>query len=128
MDEKSKLAVTSSVAALLDLWQLSVPQKIAILGFESEADLGRLNDLPCTLNWSPSLEQRLSLILNIHANLRLLFSNSKNIYGFMRMVNKNSPFEGQKPIDVATQNLDGLCNVYNAISSIGSSKLKTRPN
>jgi hypothetical protein len=120
MDDKSKFTVTSSVAKILDRWQLSVPQKIAILGFESEADLGRFVDSPPTLNWSPSLEQRLSLIINIHTNLRVLFSNPENIYGFMTMVNNNSPFLGKRPIVMASQNLDGLNTVYQAISSIGN--------
>jgi hypothetical protein len=120
MDDKSKFTVTSSVAKILDRWQLSVPQKIAILGFESEADLGRFVDSPPTLNWSPSLEQRLSLIINIHTNLRVLFSNPENIYGFMTMVNNNSPFLGKRPIVMASQNLDGLNTVYQAVSSIGN--------
>lgn len=43
--------------------------------------------------------ERISHILNIHAGLRVAFSNPKNIYGFINMVNHNSPFNGNKPID-----------------------------
>jgi hypothetical protein len=120
MDDKSKVAITSAVATLLNRWRLTESQKIAILGFESDADLASFVDSPSTLNWSPALEQRLSLILNIHEKLRLLFSNPENIYGFMTMVNNNSPFWGQKPIEMASQNLDALNTVYQAISSIGN--------
>ena len=42
--------------------------------------------------------ERISYILNIHAGLRVTFNNPKNIYGFINMVNHNSPFNGNKPI------------------------------
>jgi hypothetical protein len=105
---KSKAAVSSSVTKLLDRWQLSVPQKVAILGLESDSDYYWFVDSASTLNWSPALEQRFSLVLNIHAKLKLLFSNPENIYGFMTMVNHNSPFKGKKPIELASQGIESL--------------------
>lgn len=119
MDDKSKVAITSAVATLLNRWRLTESQKIAILGFESDADLASFVDSPSTLNWSPALEQRLSLILNIHEKLRLLFSNPENTYGFMTMDNSNPPFRGEKPIELASQNLEGLNALYQAILVIG---------
>jgi hypothetical protein len=118
MDDKSKFAVTSSVASLLNRWRLTESQKIAILGFETDADLASFVDSPSTLNWSPALEQRLSLILNIHEKLRLLFSNPENTYGFMTMVNNNSPFLGKRPIDLASQDADGLTVVHTTLLSM----------
>ncbi|MGK0270502.1 MAG: hypothetical protein ACI88H_001148 [Cocleimonas sp.] len=118
MDDKSKFAVTSSVATLLNRWRLTESQKIAILGFESDADLASFVDSPSTLNWSPALKQRLSLILNIHEKLRLLFSNPENTYGFMTMVNNNSPFLGKRPIDLASQGADGLIVVHKTLLSM----------
>src|SRR5690554_4696255 len=37
---------------------------------------------------------RVSLILNMHAALRVLFENPENLYGFMRMKNHNPFFNG----------------------------------
>lgn len=120
MDDKCKTTVSSAVAILFEHWKISEAQKIAILDFDSCANLVSFFNSPSTFNWSPALEQRLSLILNIHAKLRLLFSNPNNVYGYMTMVNKNSPFNGRKPIELASQNLEGLNTVYQAISSIDS--------
>ena len=120
MDKNSKVAVTVAITTLLDRWGLTAPEKIAILGFASDADLDCFINSPSTLNFSPALEQRLSLILNIHAELRLIFSNPMNVYGFMTMINNNSPFLGKKPIELASQNVEGLNAVYQAISFIGN--------
>ncbi|WP_434926253.1 antitoxin Xre-like helix-turn-helix domain-containing protein [Shewanella sp. HL-SH5] len=43
---------------------------------------------------------RISYILNIHAALRMYFSNPENVYGFMQMENANPYFEGRKPLDI----------------------------
>jgi hypothetical protein len=118
MVNKSNVAVVRAVTKLLALWSLTEAQEIAILGFESNAELNDLVNVPSRLHLSPDLELRLSIILNIHEELRLLFSNPVNIYGYMTMANNNSPFKGQKPIEIASQNLDGLNIVYQAISSI----------
>ncbi|MDU0353755.1 hypothetical protein RS130_07310 [Paraglaciecola aquimarina] len=72
MDDKSKAIVVSAVVRLLERWRLSESQKVAVLGFESKADYDKFVDSPVTLNWSQSLEEHLSLVLNIHAELRTL--------------------------------------------------------
>lgn len=120
MDNDGKVAVIVGINTLLDRWGLAASEKIAILGFASDADLDCFINSPSTLNFSPALEQRLSLILNIHTELRLIFSNPMNFYGFMTMLNNNSPFLGKKPIELASQSLEGLSSVYHAISFIGS--------
>ncbi len=120
IDDKSKIAVTVAVAKLLDRWTLTASQKITILGLESDADLADFVESPLSVNLTPVLEIRLSLILNIHAKLRLLFSNPVNIYGFMTMVNNNSPFDVLRPIDLACKKEEGLHSVYQAIVAIGS--------
>lgn len=43
---------------------------------------------------------RVSLVLNIHAALRVLFENPENLYGFMRMKNHNPFFNGRAPLEV----------------------------
>lgn len=43
---------------------------------------------------------RVSLILNMHAALRVLFENPENLYGFMRMKNQNPFFNGRSPLEI----------------------------
>ena len=41
--------------------------------------------------------KRVSLVLNIHSALRMLFDNPANVYGFMQMENHNEFFNGRSP-------------------------------
>ena len=44
--------------------------------------------------------KRVSLVLNIHSALRMLFDNPANVYGLMQMENHNEFFNGRSPMDV----------------------------
>lgn len=96
---------------LLKKWKLSETQKTAIWGCEIE--LSAEFDLD-------ELKPRLLYILNIHKELRLLFNNPDNYYGYMTMINNNSPFNGKRPIDLACSGMLGLRDTHEAICSIGS--------
>ncbi len=47
--------------------------------------------------------QRISLVLNIHAVLRLVFDNPENVYGFPSMENRNDFFNGRTPLEIMAQ-------------------------
>ena len=51
------------------------------------------------MSFSDEQVERVSYILNIHAGLRVAFTNQKNVYSFMSMINHASPFNGMQPID-----------------------------
>ncbi|MEP4892450.1 MAG: hypothetical protein ABJV04_20730 [Aliiglaciecola sp.] len=109
MNKQSKKVVLNSVLKLLDKWSLTATEKQNVLGFE-------LNNIPKTL--SPEQELRLSVLLDMHGDLRQLFTNPANLYGYMTMKNHNAPFNGGRPIDLACKSLQGLNSVHNAIKSI----------
>lgn len=48
-------------------------------------------------------EQRISLVLAIHAILRTVFSNQSNVRGFTQLKNGNAFFEGRSPLEVMSQ-------------------------
>lgn len=54
--------------------------------------------------WQVSLDEdqltRISLVLNMHAALRVLFENPDNLYGFMTLANHNAFFHGRSPLEV----------------------------
>ncbi|MFA0251328.1 MULTISPECIES: DUF2384 domain-containing protein [unclassified Vibrio] len=52
-----------------------------------------------------NLEVRISHILNIHATLRVIFSNEDNVYGFMSHANNNTFFNGRSPIRIISSGL-----------------------
>lgn len=47
--------------------------------------------------------QRISLVLNIHAALRLVFDNPENVYGFPSMENRHEFFNGRIPLEIMGQ-------------------------
>lgn len=62
---------------------------------------------------------RVSLILNIHASLRILFDNPENLYGFMGMANHNEYFNGRSPLEVISSgDLISLYEVYRRIDAL----------
>ena len=106
--EQHKIALKAGLS-LLEKWKLTDSEKSRVLGFD-------LKDRPKTL--FSEQEIRLSLLLNIHSELKQIFTNPVNLYGYMTMVNHNSPFKGKRPVDLACSSLDGLHSVYDAIRQI----------
>ena len=97
---------------ILEKWGVNEKKKALIL------------DLRCSQ--FHSLEQlstaqlhRISFILNIHAALRKLFTNDKNVYEFMTMENNSLFFAGKTPLSyIDTGDLLALEEVTKHISSI----------
>lgn len=98
-----------AVNVLLDKWQVAKSTKLDLLGFDPKK---------MTIKDQEEVQQRLSLLLNIHEQLRVIFDNPDNIYGYMTKLNYNEPYNGQEPIHIASRNLEGLKVVYNALSSL----------
>lgn len=62
---------------------------------------------------------RISMLLNIHSYLRILFSNPENIYGFITMENKNLPFNGKTPFQLMESgNIFAIKNVHDHIDGL----------
>lgn len=63
--------------------------------------------------------ERISIVLNCHACLRLLFNNFENVYGFMNLENHNDFFNGRKPMEIMAQgDLHSLIETYKRIDSL----------
>lgn len=97
------------VRRLLKKWGLDEAQEMVLIGDPTSSEV----------------VTRLSLLLNIHGELRLMFDNPTNIYGFMKMKNQNAPFNGIRPIDLACKDIEGLTITYRAIHDISASVFRT---
>lgn len=63
---------------------------------------------------------RISLIQNIHAALRSIFSHPENLYGFISMKNDNVFFEGRTPLEVMSDGgIQSLRYTYHHIATMG---------
>ena len=70
----------------------------------------------------PEFLDRASYLLNIHAQLRTLFSNPKNIYGFMKMNNNDPLFSGSTPLGlIIKEGTEGFRLVFNYLEKIVNS-------
>lgn len=62
---------------------------------------------------------RFSYVTCIHVVLKTMFTNEKNVYGFMQMINNNKFFEGATPLDkIESGDLDSLRLTYNNINEL----------
>ena len=84
---------------IFDKWGISPHQKCSILGMTEANFTAYLYDSESSSLTTEQLE-RVSYILNIHFELKTIFSNPKNIYGFMNMENNSSFFKGKTPISL----------------------------
>lgn len=85
------------VLNILNKWQCSEAEKQALLGIK-RSTLHKYQDDPNSARVTHDLSERVSYLLNIHHALRLLFSNSENVYGFVRLENNSAPFNGLTPM------------------------------
>jgi hypothetical protein len=89
---------------ILDKWRATAEQACRVLRISRSTYTRASQNAP---SWTVSLDsdqmQRISLVLNIHAALRVVFDNPDNVYGFPRMENHNEFFNGRKPLDVMAQ-------------------------
>ena len=58
---------------------------------------------PETATFSPDLIERISYLLNIHAALRILFSNPESVYQWIRKPNKAPFYNGRSAMEIMMQ-------------------------
>lgn len=89
---------------ILERWQASSEQSCRILRI-SRSTYTRASQRDS--EWAVSLDadqlQRVSLVLNMHSALRLVFDNPENVYGFVAMANQNEFFNGRSPLEIMAQ-------------------------
>jgi len=93
-------ALAQMVMKLMDLWNLSTEQQAALLGLEASnrASLGKYRKGSPIGNSRDQME-RVSHLLSIHKNLRLLFPQNREL-GYRWMTAHNRDFDNFAPVDV----------------------------
>lgn len=106
---------------ILDKWSANVKQACSILRISPSiyARAKNKDDSDWTVNLDVDVMRRISLVLNIHSALRLIFDNPENVYGFVGMKNDNEFFNGRTPMDIMAQgDLVSLYETFNRIDSL----------
>ena len=103
---------------MMDKWACSEKEKMALLGI-GRSTLHKYQAAPATARLSPDLLERISYLLNIHAVLRTVFENPENVYGFLRMPNKNTYFNGKAPMEILSSGLmSALYEVHRQLDAL----------
>lgn len=89
---------------VLDKWKASPEQACRVLRISrSTYTRASQHDSSWTVSLDSDQMHRISLVLNIHAALRVVFDNPDNVYGFALMENHNEFFNGRTPLEVMAQ-------------------------
>ena len=91
-----------AVLNILSKWQCSTEETQTLLGLK-RSTLFKYKSMPEKATISPDLTERLSYLLNIHAALRILFSNPDSVYGWVRKPNQGPFFNGKSAMDIMLQ-------------------------
>lgn len=103
---------------IIEKWGCSELQKQTILGV-SKGTFAQYHSEPTNIELTGDQLERISYLANIHSSLRLIFSNPKNVYGFMNMENNNPYFNGRSPLSlICSGNFGILYEVYKRIDSM----------
>lgn len=89
---------------ILNKWEATTEQACRILRISrSTYTRARQRDSEWSVGLDADQLQRISMVLNIHAALRLVFDNPQNVYGFPSMENRNAFFNGRAPLEIMAQ-------------------------
>ena len=99
-EEIDRRAIATMLMNLFDHWKLNTEEQLDALGFSTSnrAVLGRYRH-GAPLAASRDTMERAGHLLGIHKNLRLLFSQNRDLaYGWIKT--RNLAFENRSPIEV----------------------------
>lgn len=101
---------------ILEAWNATDGQIEAILRLSSTTRQAHSSTDVCL---DLDQQQRVSLVLNIHALLRTVFKNQENVQGFPNFKNGNDYFGGRSPLEVMAQgDLISLYETYKQIEHL----------
>lgn len=100
---------------IMTQWQLAEKDQAEILRVPPEL----LKNPDSATELSTDQLERLSYLLNIHAELRELFQNPENHGLYINSRNQNSPFDGRSPLElIQTGGKKGLDEVFRHLEII----------
>jgi len=104
---------------VLDGWKATSDQVGSILRISATTRRRISRDSSASVRLDFDQQQRISLVLNIHASLRRVFANQENVQGFPSLQNANDFFEGRSPLEVMAQgDMISLYETYRRIESL----------
>lgn len=90
------------VLNIFDKWHCTTEEALILLGLKRSTWF-KYKNAPEHASFSHDITERISYILNIHAALRILFSNQDSVYQWVRKPNTDPFYNGRSAMDVMLQ-------------------------
>ena len=90
------------VLNIFDKWHCTTDESLTLLGLKRSTWF-KYKSAPEKASFSHDLIERISYLLNIHAALRILFSNQESVYKWVRKPNKAPFYNGRSAMDIMMQ-------------------------
>ncbi|WP_243055104.1 antitoxin Xre-like helix-turn-helix domain-containing protein [Pseudomonas sp. BP01] len=104
---------------IVSTWRATPGQACKILRISPSTFRRASREATCGSRLDLDQQQRIGLVLGIHAQLRVIFSNPENVQGFASLRNFNAFFEGRSPLDVMAQgDMISLYETYKRIEQL----------
>ncbi|SEG88320.1 MbcA/ParS/Xre antitoxin family protein [Marinobacterium lutimaris] len=120
LTQKQGHAALRAVLNILEKWGCTKEEKKAVLGIEADSTFFKYQKDPTTAKVSRDTMERLSYLLNIHAALRILFSESDSVYGWVKKPNNHPFYAGRSALDVMKQGR--VVDLYEVMSRLNSER------
>ena len=118
--KKASIAGLKAAFNIMEKWGCTLEQKRAILSMRKSTFYNYSHN-PEKASLSLDQIERISYLLNIHAALRVVFDNPKNVYGFMSLKNDNPFFNGKSPLEIlSTGSFGNLYETFRRIDTLRS--------
>lgn len=104
---------------IINGWQATSGQACKILRISASTYRRASNSHYSMTRLDRDQQQRLGLVLGIHAALRTIFDNPANVRGFPRFKNENVFFEGRCPLEIMSRgDMISLYETYRRIEHL----------
>lgn len=90
------------VLNIFDKWHCSTDEALILLGLKRSTWF-KYKSAPENASFNHDTTERISYLLNIHAALRVLFSNPESVYQWVRKPNKAPFYNGKSAMDIMLQ-------------------------
>lgn len=120
VNQQQSATALKAVLNILDKWQCSTEEKKALLGIDADSTFFKYQRSPEKARVSKDMLERLSYLLNIHGALRILFSATDSIYGWVRKPNGHPFYAGRSAMDVMLQGR--VVDLYDVMSRLNSER------
>jgi hypothetical protein len=97
-NQKDAVFALEAVFNILAKWECTSEEKIKLLGLTRSTYFKYLKN-PSSANIDVNLLERLSYLLNIHAALRILFTDPDSVYTWIKKTNKAPLFNNKSALD-----------------------------